>query len=138
MLESGKFFSGSLVALSAMVSLEIPHVNVLTKMDLLSKRNKELVESFLDPDSHLFPEDDGSAWDRKHKQLTKSLARVVSGIIFHSFATNSFFRSTSLLLSISSVSSVIIKQFFCSSWKIIVSLHLLHSTTLMKNLSVIY
>lgn len=30
-----KYFSGVLAALSAMVNLEIPHVNVMTKMDLV-------------------------------------------------------------------------------------------------------
>lgn len=44
MLDIGKFFAGTLVALSAMVNLEIPHINVLSKMDLLSKKNKEIVE----------------------------------------------------------------------------------------------
>lgn len=32
--EMGKFVAGSLQALSAMVQLELPHVNVLTKVDL--------------------------------------------------------------------------------------------------------
>lgn len=30
-----KYFSGVLAALSAMVNLEIPHVNVMTKMDMV-------------------------------------------------------------------------------------------------------
>lgn len=80
MLSSSKFFAGSLVALSAMVTLEIPHVNVLTKMDLLSKRNKKLVESFLDPDSR-FPLDDESDWDKKFGKLTKALGRTVKDLI---------------------------------------------------------
>lgn len=44
MTDISKFFSGTLVALSAMINFEIPHVNVLTKMDLLNQTNKELVE----------------------------------------------------------------------------------------------
>ncbi|XP_055963160.1 GPN-loop GTPase 3-like [Sorex fumeus] len=39
--ESFKFISGILAALNAMVSLEIPQVNIMTKMDLLSKRAKK-------------------------------------------------------------------------------------------------
>lgn len=38
MVESYKFISGILAALSAMISLEIPQVIVMTKMDLLSKK----------------------------------------------------------------------------------------------------
>lgn len=47
--DPAKFVAGSLQALSAMVQLELPHLNVLTKMDLC--KNKEEVElQFLQPD----------------------------------------------------------------------------------------
>lgn len=39
-----KFISGVLAALSAMISLEIPQINVMTKMDLLSKKAKKEIE----------------------------------------------------------------------------------------------
>lgn len=39
-----KFISGILAALSAMISLEIPQINVMTKMDLLSKKAKKEIE----------------------------------------------------------------------------------------------
>ena len=38
--EMSKFVAGSLQALSAMVLLELPHVNVLTKVDLLTQESK--------------------------------------------------------------------------------------------------
>ena len=41
MADSGKFISGCLACLSAMVQLEIPHVNVLTKMDLVRKKRRQ-------------------------------------------------------------------------------------------------
>ncbi|XP_055963158.1 GPN-loop GTPase 3-like [Sorex fumeus] len=41
MVDGSHFVSGILAALSAMVSLEVPQVNIMTKMDLLSKRAKE-------------------------------------------------------------------------------------------------
>ena len=37
MVDGAKFLSGTMAALSVMVNLEIPHINILTKMDLLSK-----------------------------------------------------------------------------------------------------
>lgn len=40
LIETTKFFAGALTALSAMVTLELPHVNVLSKMDLLDKKAK--------------------------------------------------------------------------------------------------
>mmetsp|Transcript_8350 Transcript_8350/g.17014 ORF Transcript_8350/g.17014 Transcript_8350/m.17014 type:complete len:273 (-) Transcript_8350:305-1123(-) len=50
MVDSSKFFGGALSALSAMVQLEIPHVNVLSKMDLAAGVNQERLEEFLYPD----------------------------------------------------------------------------------------
>ena len=38
--EIAKFVAGSLQALSAMVLLELPHLNVLTKVDLLTPDSK--------------------------------------------------------------------------------------------------
>ncbi len=45
--DASKFIAGNLTALSAMVQLELPHVNVLTKVDLLP--NKDVLERFLSP-----------------------------------------------------------------------------------------
>lgn len=43
--QNTKFISGLLSALSAMISLALPHLNVLTKCDLV--KNKDLIESYL-------------------------------------------------------------------------------------------
>eukprot|EP00286_Rhodomonas_abbreviata_P011715 CAMPEP_0181319770 /NCGR_PEP_ID=MMETSP1101-20121128/17755_1 /TAXON_ID=46948 /ORGANISM="Rhodomonas abbreviata, Strain Caron Lab Isolate" /LENGTH=262 /DNA_ID=CAMNT_0023427405 /DNA_START=121 /DNA_END=909 /DNA_ORIENTATION=+ len=48
--DAGKFMSGCLACLAAMVQLEIPHVNVLTKMDLVRKK-KAFMERFYQPDT---------------------------------------------------------------------------------------
>ena len=37
MTDGSKFISGTMAALSVMANMELPHINVLTKMDLLSK-----------------------------------------------------------------------------------------------------
>ena len=44
MIEPSKFVSGLLSALSAMVTLEICHVNVMTKLDILSKSARKRLE----------------------------------------------------------------------------------------------
>lgn len=54
MVESFKFISGILATLSAIISLDIPQVIVMTKMDLLSKKAKKEIEKFLDPDIYFF------------------------------------------------------------------------------------
>jgi hypothetical protein len=40
-VDTPKFFSGVLAALSVMVTLEIAHLNVMTKVDLLDKSDKD-------------------------------------------------------------------------------------------------
>lgn len=44
LVDASKYFAGSMAALSAMVTLELPHINILSKMDLLDKRTKKEVE----------------------------------------------------------------------------------------------
>ena len=44
--EVPKFVAGCMQALSAMVLLELPHINVLTKVDLLGEENKVRSTSF--------------------------------------------------------------------------------------------
>lgn len=53
-VDRAKFFSGTLSAMSAMIMLEMPHINILSKMDLVkgTLRRKEL-KRFLDPDTTL-------------------------------------------------------------------------------------
>ena len=51
MIDPSKFLSGGLVALSAMTMLEIPHLNLLSKCDLLSSDQKEMIELFTDMDT---------------------------------------------------------------------------------------
>ena len=50
-IDPTKFLSAGLVVLSAMTMLEIPHLNVLSKCDLLSEEQKNLIESYLEMDT---------------------------------------------------------------------------------------
>uniref|UniRef100_A0A8C8YL44 GPN-loop GTPase 3 n=1 Tax=Prolemur simus TaxID=1328070 RepID=A0A8C8YL44_PROSS len=73
-----QFISGILAALSAMVSLEIPQVNIMTKMDLLSKKAKKEIEKFLDPDMYSLLEDSTSNLrSKKFKKLTKAICGLI-------------------------------------------------------------
>ena len=47
LIETSKFLAGVMTALSAMVTLELPHVNVLSKMDLLDKKAKKEIEKYV-------------------------------------------------------------------------------------------
>ena len=57
-IDRAKYFAGTLSAMSAMIMLEIPHVNVLSKMDLVrgSVTRKEM-KRFIDPDTSLIDDD---------------------------------------------------------------------------------
>ncbi|KAL8649790.1 MAG: hypothetical protein Q9210_004195 [Variospora velana] len=53
-IDRAKFFAGTLSAMSAMIMLEIPHVNILSKMDLVKGSvPKRQLKRFLDPDASL-------------------------------------------------------------------------------------
>lgn len=45
--DAAKFVSGVMIALSTMITLELPHINIISKMDLLDKRTKETIEKFV-------------------------------------------------------------------------------------------
>ena len=49
MVEGSKFISGTMAALSVMVNISIPHVNVLTKMDLLNAESRSQLERWAEP-----------------------------------------------------------------------------------------
>lgn len=57
-IDRAKYFAGTLSAMSAMIMLEVPHVNILSKMDLVkgSMSRKEL-KRFIDPDTSLLDDD---------------------------------------------------------------------------------
>lgn len=79
LIEASKFVSGVLTALSTMVNLETPHVNVMTKLDLLSKRDKKDLERYLEPDLQnlLFEEFEDSKFSKKFKKLNSSIAKMI-------------------------------------------------------------
>lgn len=57
-VDRAKYFAGTLSAMSAMIMLEIPHLNILSKMDLVKSTvpRKEL-KRFIDPDTSLLDDD---------------------------------------------------------------------------------
>jgi GPN-loop GTPase len=56
--DRAKFFSGTLSAMSAMLMLEIPHVNILSKIDLTKgKHARRELRRFLNPDAELLDDE---------------------------------------------------------------------------------
>jgi len=79
LVDAAKFVSGSLTALSTMVNLEVPHVNVITKMDLLSKSARKHIEKYLEPElSTLLTEEfEDQEFGSKFKSLNKAMAQLL-------------------------------------------------------------
>ncbi|RUS32955.1 hypothetical protein BC938DRAFT_473683 [Jimgerdemannia flammicorona] len=101
--DKSKYFSGVLSAMSAMINLEIPHVNIMTKMDLIQgkagavgvhagkgkkakgggsegamrggMRKKEL-ERYLDPDPLLLVEDVNSKTSSRFHSLNQAIVQL--------------------------------------------------------------
>ena len=70
-VDRAKFFAGTLSAMSAMIMLELPHVNVMSKMDLIKKDiSKKELKRFIEPDPSLM-DDQGSEWDITQKNKSK-------------------------------------------------------------------
>lgn len=79
MIDGAKFLSGTMAALSVMANLELPHVNVLSKMDLLSKSGRGQLDKYLEPDAHalLGQVTTESAWGRKYRKLSEAIGMLI-------------------------------------------------------------
>lgn len=61
-VDRAKFFAGTLSAMSAMIMLEVPHLNILSKMDLVQGQvRKKDLKRFLTPDVMLLQDDPAAA-----------------------------------------------------------------------------
>jgi GTPase SAR1 family protein len=89
--DTPKFISGSLLSLSAMIALELPHVNILTKCDLLSEEDVDRILSMQsaseiwtqDQDRHsLLPAtfEDGTDENRRLERRRRNRQRLTDSI----------------------------------------------------------
>lgn len=94
MVDASKFISGALQALSAMVRLELPHVNVLTKMDIC--QNKKEVEDFMYPDPRLLLAKLSATTSPKWAHLNQVLTNVLDEFSLVSFVPLDYSDETSI------------------------------------------
>jgi GPN-loop GTPase len=75
--DRAKFFAGTLSAMSAMLMLEMPHVNILSKMDLMKgKMAKRDIKKFLTPDADLLDDDPAAPRSRIAFEPTSETAVI--------------------------------------------------------------
>ncbi|KAK0179416.1 hypothetical protein PV327_005171 [Microctonus hyperodae] len=78
MVDPSKFLSGTMAALSVMINLELPHLNILSKLDLLSKSSKKHLDKYLEPDPYSLLNDmENDPWNEKYEKLTQALGRLI-------------------------------------------------------------
>ncbi|KAH3758469.1 GPN-loop GTPase 3 [Pelomyxa schiedti] len=90
--DTSKFISGILSCLSAMLRLEVPHLNVLSKVDLLGEKpDEEWLEKFLEPDMptlmHQLEKETGGRFTKLNKAIC-SLLDTYSMVNFLPLSSN--------------------------------------------------
>ncbi|XP_023004794.1 GPN-loop GTPase 3-like isoform X2 [Cucurbita maxima] len=75
MTDITKFISGCMASLSAMVQLELPHINILSKMYLVT--NKKDIEDFLNPEPQVLLSELNQRMAPQFSKLNKALIELV-------------------------------------------------------------
>ncbi|KAK6455301.1 putative transcription factor Fet5 [Scheffersomyces xylosifermentans] len=76
-IDNSKFFSGALSAMSAMILLELPHINIMSKIDLVKDEfSRKQLKKFLNPDPLLLANED-EEYNPKFSRLNKLIANLV-------------------------------------------------------------
>lgn len=84
--DAAKFIAGALQALAAMVRLELPHVNVLTKMDLVAPKDRRAVDELLIPDGKALAEQlSVAATGPRFRRLNAAVASLLDEFSLVSF-----------------------------------------------------
>lgn len=83
--DSSKFFGGCITALSAMIQLEVPHINVMSKMDLASKLQKDRLEEYMYPEIDVLASELSSQTAPKFARLNAAMANLLDQFSMVSF-----------------------------------------------------
>eukprot|EP00882_Tetradesmus_deserticola_P005090 GHRQ01005362.1.p1 GENE.GHRQ01005362.1~~GHRQ01005362.1.p1 ORF type:complete len:277 (+),score=129.82 GHRQ01005362.1:409-1239(+) len=81
--EASKFIAGAMQALAAMVKLELPHINLLTKMDLAEDRTA--VQEFLIPDPQHLLDSLSASTGPRFRRLNAAVAGLLDEYSLVSF-----------------------------------------------------
>lgn len=77
-IDRSKFFSGALSAMSAMILLELPHINILSKTDLIKTEiSRKQLKRFLNPDPLILESNEDKLLDKRFTRLNKAIAHLV-------------------------------------------------------------
>jgi len=83
--DASKYLSGALAALTAMVNLELPHINVLTKCDLLKEETD--IERFIEADTETIVSELRHNMQPKYRKLNEAMGQLIDEYSLVSFVT---------------------------------------------------
>ncbi|KAL4401341.1 hypothetical protein ACI68E_000978 [Malassezia pachydermatis] len=84
--DKAKYFAGVLSAMSAMINLDVPHLNIMTKMDLVYQSNdkegtsyarRKEMERYMDPDPLLLADESNNITNPKFFAMNQALVHLV-------------------------------------------------------------
>lgn len=85
-IDKPKFFAGVMSAMSAMVMLEVPHVNLLSKMDLIKNDIKRgELKRYLDPDPLIILSDVNADTNPRFHDLNQAIVQLIDDFHMVSF-----------------------------------------------------
>lgn len=105
MTDVTKFISGCMASLSAMVQLELPHVNILSKMDLVAKKRN--IEDFLNPEPQFLLSELNKRMAPQFAKLNKALIELVDQYSMVSFVPLDLRKESSIRHVLSQIDSSI-------------------------------
>lgn len=86
--DASKFLSGTMCALSSMASLELPHINVITKCDLIdTKEKEETLEKYLYPQKNLILSMLNKSTSTRYQHLNHAIATLIEEYSMVSFVS---------------------------------------------------
>lgn len=83
--DPSKFFGGCITALSAMIQLEVPHINVMSKMDLATNAQRNRLEEYMYPDMDLLTAQVESQTGPRFARLNSAMANLLEQFSMVSF-----------------------------------------------------
>ncbi|XP_076904641.1 GPN-loop GTPase 3-like [Bidens hawaiensis] len=100
-----KFISGCMASLSAMVQLELPHVNILSKMDLVTRKRD--IEDFLNPEPQTLLAELNQRMGPQFQKLNKTLIELVDQYSMVSFVPLDLRKESSIQYVLSQIDNCI-------------------------------
>ncbi|SHO76541.1 Putative GTPase with a role in biogenesis of RNA pol II and polIII [Malassezia sympodialis ATCC 42132] len=114
--DKAKYFAGVLSAMSAMINLDIPHLNIMTKMDLVYQHDKEGpasyarrkdMERYMDPDPLLLADEVHAVTNAKFFELNRAIVHLVEDFSMVSFLPLDLTNEDSIELILSCIDNIV-------------------------------